>query len=77
MKRKFILPQADDFLISAFSDVLEYEDEDFEKRNIPFGFYEIYCSSKKDSDSEFTFDIVFHQVESLFENNIVNQLVHL
>ncbi|MDY6900691.1 MAG: hypothetical protein SWZ49_21825 [Cyanobacteriota bacterium] len=64
-------------MISAFSDVLEYEDEDFKKLNIPSGFYEIYCSSKKDSGSEFAFDIVFHQVESLSENNIVNQLISL
>ena len=64
-------------MISAFSDVLKYEDEDFEQLNIPVGFYQIYCSSKKDNGSEFAFDIIFHQVESLSDNNIVNQLVCL
>lgn len=48
---KIYITEADDFLISAFSDVLKYEDENFERLNIPFGFYEIYCSSKKDNFS--------------------------
>lgn len=74
---KIYITEADDFFISAFSDVFEYEDEDFEKLSIPSGFYEIYCSSKKDSDSEFAFDIIFYQVEILSDNNTVSQIVRL
>lgn len=74
---KMYITEADDFLISAFSDVLKHEDEDFEQLNIPVGFYQIYCSSKKHNGSEFAFDIVFHQVESLSDNNIVNEIIRL
>lgn len=63
--------------MSDFSDILEYEDEDFEKINLPYGFYKIYCSSKKDTNSGFSFDVFFYQVESLSTNNNLNELIHL
>ena len=68
------IAEADDFLTGYSSDILKYEDEDFERINIPSGFYKLYCTSKEDTGSESAFNIFFHQVENLSH---VNELVYL
>ena len=69
------IAEAEDFLVSSFSDILEYEEEDFEKINIPCGFYELYCISKEDTGSESAFSIFFRQVESSSASTDINELV--